>query len=317
MATLNSLRRILGIATLWVSMFSISPLASYGAQVVFDLPDTIECRDVTPPEFSAGHPSLKVIEAKFRITARIKDGSSSDIVDFLYVLTSTDKTMRLQDYLPNTTLESAVADDRIEITNATEKALSGGLDAHVVYKPLLLGGTINQGSKKSESSHYQQIAAKELVLASGTTNREHGVFFRLRPSRAASLEGAKEFTFLATVPKTWRGDLCTVSCSARAKKSSLLSMSVVSAGADQTQIGMYLAADAEAAALAEALRSVQESRAAALAAPPAKLGAFETISLQTAGLFTGNKSAAQARKKLKDADKAVLDVETRLKQLAR
>jgi hypothetical protein len=317
MATFISQLRVLVASTLWCLVSFTSWTVSHAAQVVFDLPDTIECREVTPEGFAAGHPNLKVIEAKFRITARVVDGNASDIVDFLYVLTSTDKTMRLHDYLPNTTLESTVADDRIEITNATEKSKATGLDAHVAYKLLLIGGSHNEGSKKSESSHYQRIAAKELVLASGTTNREHGVFFRLRPSRAASLEGAKEFTFLASVPKTWRGDLCSVSCSARSKKSSLLSTSVVSAGADRAQIGMYLAADAEAAGLAEELRRVQESHAAALAIPQAKLGAFETISTQTAGLFTGNKSAAQARTKLKAAEQAVLDVEGQLKQLAR
>ncbi|MBI3837864.1 MAG: hypothetical protein HY288_08025 [Planctomycetia bacterium] len=317
MATRNSLLRILGVTVLFVSTFSLTHSASCGASVVFDLPDTIECREVTPEEFIAAYPNLKVIEAKFRITARVIDGDSSDIVDFLYVLTSADKTMRVHDYLPNTTLESIVADDRIEIADAAEKSKATGVESHVVYKPFALGGTYNQGSKKSESTHYKQIAARDLVLASGTTNREHGVFFRLRPSRTASLEGAKEFTFLATVPKSWRGDLCTISCSARAKKSSLFSTSIVAAGADQTQVGMYLAADAEAAALADELRRVQEAHAAAEAIPPAKLGAFETISIQTAGLFTGKKSATQARKKMKDAERDVRDVEDRLRQLAR
>jgi hypothetical protein len=80
------------------------------AEVSFDLPESIECRDVTPPGFAAAD-YLKVIEGKLRISARVTSGVESEIVDFEYVIHSPDKRIRFQDYLPNTTLESAVADD--------------------------------------------------------------------------------------------------------------------------------------------------------------------------------------------------------------
>ncbi len=38
-----------------------------------------------------------------------------------------------------------------------------------------------------------------------------------------------EFTFLAVVPGTWRGDLCAISCTARGEKESLFSSSVAAA----------------------------------------------------------------------------------------
>lgn len=317
MVTMNSSRHFWCGMVLFVSSAFSTHAASYGAQVAFDLPYSIECRDVTPKEFAAANPSMKVIEAKFRISARVTEGNSADIVDFLYVIDSTHKSMRVQDYLPNTTLESAVAEDRIEITDASENSKAAGLDAHVVYKPFALGGQLNQATKKSESSHYKQIASKDLVLASGTTNREHGVFFRLRPSRAASLEGAKEFTFLATVPKSWRSDLCTIACNARATKRSVISTSIVLAGTERAQIALYLSGDIEAATLAEDLCRAHEAYAAVLAAHPAKDCVLENISSQAAGLFTGKKSDALARKELEDAELAVVDVQNRIRQLAR
>jgi hypothetical protein len=290
---------------------SVSP----AAEIVFDLPDMIECRDVTPADFALARPALKVVEGTFRISARVVEGSLADVVDFLYVLESDDRTLRLQDYLPNTTLESTVADDQIEISTALEKSKALTADAHVVYKPLALGGTYISGSKQSDSSRYKQIAPKEQVLASGTTNREHGVFFRLQPSRTATLEGAKEFTFLATVPKTWRGDLCTISCTARAKKASLVSTSVVPAGAEKARIGMYLSGDAEAAALAERLRMAQEA-CAVLRVSRAKESVFDSLSSQTVRLFSP-KSSELARKELEAAEQAVIEAQERLKQLAR
>jgi hypothetical protein len=286
------------------------------AEIVFDLPESIECRDVTPPDFAARE-YLKVIEGKLRISARVTRGSESEIVDFLYQIGSPDKRVRFQDYLPNTTLESAVAEDRIEIKDATEKATTAGADVHVVYKLLSLGGTLAQSSKNSESSCYRQIAPKELVVASGTTDREHGVFYRLRPSRAASLEGAKEFTLLATVPKSWRGDVCTISCSARTRKDSLFSTSVAPAGGRAAEVGMYLAGDAAAASLAEQLRRAQEDHARRLAAQPPKPTVLDTLASSSVGWLAGKKSQTEAQLELEQAQHALDSVRERLGQLAR
>jgi hypothetical protein len=317
MATLKLLRHAWRGLVLMAVLAMVAPAVALGARVAFDLPSSIECRDATPCDFAVAHPTMKVIEAKFRVSARLVDGKAEDIVDFIYVFESTGRSMRVQDYLPNTTLESAVADDCVEITDASEDSKSGGAEAHVAYKILNLGGTLSQSSKKTESSHYRQIASKDLVLASGTMHREHGVFFRLRPSRHASLEGAKEFTVLATVPKTWRGDLCTISCTARATKHSVISTSVVPSGADQAHIGLYLAGNAEATAVAEDFCRVQEARASLLAARQGKDCAFETFSTQAVVLFTGKKSESQARKELDDAERAVSEVQNQLQQLSR
>jgi hypothetical protein len=235
----------------------------------------------------------------------------------MYLIASPGKRLRFQDYLPNTTLESAVAQDQIEIKDATEKSTTAGADVHVAYKLLSLGGSLAQTSKNSEQSCYRQIAPKELVVASGTTDREHGVFFRLRPSRAASLEGAKEFTFLATVPKTWRGDVCTISCTARGKKDSLFASSVAPAGARDAEVGLYLAGDVEAASLAEGLRRAQETYAKRLADLPPKPSTFEVLTSQTVGLFASKKTAGDPQAELEKSAQALDQIRDRLSQLSR
>jgi hypothetical protein len=305
------LARILSAGTL---ALAVMPAISRAAQVAFDVPSSIECRDVTGRDFALAHPNLKNIEGRFRISAWIVEGSPSEIVDFVYVF-KTERTMRVQTYSPNTTLESAVAEDHIEITDEKENSTAAGLDGHVASNPLALGASRNQTSKKSEASHYKQIAPKDTVLSSGTIDREHGVIFRIRPSRASSLEGAKEFTFTATVPKTWRGDLCTLSCTARTTKHSVFSNSVVSSGSKQVQVGMYLVDDPTAAALVEELRICEANRDA-LAKHSTKDGVFQPISTQSAGLF-GGLTNSQHRKKLQEIDSAIQQAQTRLKQLAR
>jgi hypothetical protein len=229
--------------------------------VTFDIPDSIECRDVTPEKCAAEHPGLKAIEGKFRLSARITRGSEAEVVDFLYMLISPSLRLKIHDYLPNTTLESALSGDNIEVAETTENSTGNTQDAHIGYKIFNLGATRNQTAKTTEQNHYKQIVPKALVLASGTTNREHGVFFKLRPSNGASLEGAKEFTFLAIVPKSWRGDWCTLTCAARSQKKSFLPSSVTLAGIEQAHIGLYLSGDREANNLADELCQLQESNA--------------------------------------------------------
>jgi hypothetical protein len=288
------------------------PSSCHAAEVTFDLPSSVECRDVTSQEFAQVNPTLKVVEARFRISAQI-EGTPTDIVEFFYVL-KTDKSMRINDYLPNTTLESTVEKDHIDITDASENAKATGANAGVAFNPFSLGGSHNQSTKKTESSHYKQIAAKDLVLSSGTIDREHGVFFRLRPSRSDSLEGGKEFKFMATVPRNWRGDLCTISCVAKGTKRSVISTSLVDVGANHVQIGMHLAGDVQAATLAEDFRTAQEVHANLLA-EQAKASVVQTISTQTVGLITGK--TAQQRRELENAEKAVSELQKRIEQLAR
>ncbi len=233
-------------------------------KVVFDIPDKIECRDVTPEKCAAAHPNLKVIEAKFRISANFINGTEISVVDFIYLISSPEMRMQIQDYLPNTTLESTLTGDSIEVADTTESSATNSEDAHVAYRVLTLGGSKNQSTKKTESDKYKQIVPKALVLASGTTNREHGVFFKLKPSKLASLEGGKEFTFLAIVPRAWKGDWCTVVCAARANKKAFFSSAVHLAGVEQAHVGLYLTGDHEASELAEKLCRVQEANGGVL-----------------------------------------------------
>lgn len=234
------------------------------ARVLFDIPDKIECRDVTPGKCAAAHPDLKVIEAKFRISASLIEGTETSIVDFAYIVVSPEFRLKIQDFLPNTTLESTAAGDSIEVADTTESSTGLTEDAKVAYKILALGASHSQTAKKTESDKYKQVAPKALVLASGTINREHGVFFKLRPSLGASLEGAKEFTFLAVVPKTWRGDWCTVTCVARTSKKVPFGTATLLAGVEQAHVGLYLSGDHEANALADKLWQVQEANSGVL-----------------------------------------------------
>jgi len=234
-------------------------------RVEFDIPDKIECRDVTPAKCAVMHPTQKVIEAKFRITANFTAGVEDSVVDFTYLITSPDLRLKVLDYLPNTTLESRYADDRIEVADFTENTDSTSAEAKVAYSIFSLNAVKNQINRKTEKNEYQRITPKSLVLASGTANRGHGVFYKLRPSNSESLEGSKEFTFLAIVPRDWRGDWCTFVCSARGSKKTLIGSTIVPGGLTKVDVGLFLCGDEQASGLADRLCALQEANGGALA----------------------------------------------------
>jgi hypothetical protein len=246
------------------------PARAADPRVVFDIPDKIECRDVTPPACAAAHPHHKVIEVQFRISAGFMEGTEDSIVDFTYMISSPQMRLKIRDYLPNTTLESRFADDRIEVRDYTESSRSSTAEALVGYSIFSLSAVTNQLHRRTERNQYEKIAPKSLVLASGTMNRGHGVFYKLRPSNGASLEGAKEFAFLAVVPRAWRGDWCTFMCSARANKKTLLGTQVVSAGTTKIDVGLHLTGDQEAADLAARLCLIQQENDGILAKEAAR-----------------------------------------------
>ncbi len=335
MAMHDFLLRLFGVTILsGLALVANCSLAA-DTKVTFDIPDSVECRDVSPQEFTAAYPTMKVIEAKFRISVRI-EGAETSIVDLLYLMTNPELRLKIQDYLPNTMLESTKADDRIEVTSTTEDSSTTGANAGVNYKTLALGLSRITGSKKTESDHYKQIVPKALILASGTINRQHGVFFKLRPSTGVSLEGAKEFSFLAIVSMEWRADWITIACAARAKRKSFLSTTVSLAGIEQAHVGLYLRGDHEATELAEELCAVQEASKAVLASQLAKDGDRLLESMHTAtaiehpvghydawlhcflkGTSDSDEAVSPAdRKRLEDAKAMIFDVEQRLSRLS-
>ncbi len=226
-------------------------------KVIFDIPSKIECRDVTPEKCAKAHPTMKVIEARFRISAGVVEGDESSIEDFVYLISSPGLRLKVLDFLPNTTLESTAAGDRIEVTDNTESTDVVSGEAKVAYSLISLNASKTSASRKLESNRYERVAPKNLVLASGTANRGYGVFYKLRPSSGVSLEGDKEFVVLCIVPKTWRGDWCSVTCSARSRKKSSGSARAVQSGIEQAHVGLFLSGCQDASELADDLTRIQ------------------------------------------------------------
>ncbi len=113
--------------------------------------------------------------------------------------------------------------------------------------------TQNHGTKET----YHRLPNKQVVLASGTVNDEHGVFFKWRDSSQVSLEGAREVTIRFLVPRQWRGDWVQARCEMLATVRNYLGKKVESCEEARVVVAMYLSGDAVAQSAARELSEAQ------------------------------------------------------------
>jgi hypothetical protein len=259
----QSAQRAFGSTLVWLaaSLLSAGAPAAHADEepaLVFDFGRTLECRDVTPEEFSERYREERIVECTLRLSVYLQSGSASDIESLRIEISDADLRLRVHSFSPSTRLESPYAAD-LETTKTIESSYSfeaslggelpapiGGVVAHVT--PTLGGG---KGGKETVTQKTVRVAPKQPVIASGTTNSEHGVFFILRPSPLTSLEGVHELSVQYRVPANWRGDAVRVSCQASGKQKVLWMTQERVWGQKSTPVALYLAGDGVARRAAE------------------------------------------------------------------
>jgi hypothetical protein len=270
--------RIVWLVTVLTSLSFSGAVYAAAPRVDFDTSYTAECRDVTPCAFAAAHPDLMVVETTFRISTRLLSGREADLEELLIEITSPDQRLSVVDFVPRTELDTDIAGE-IEVveTNDHTKSTNTGLGGTVGIEYGLVkaqatpsaggGKTDHAGTKKS----YKQIPPKQLLLASGTIDRGQGVFFKLKPSTNASLEGMREFACLFLVPRDLTGQWVQIACQARASKKSYFSIKPPHCGEGLFHVGLFLEGDSLGRAAAEettrAQDAVSESAKGGFAAP--------------------------------------------------
>lgn len=229
----------------------------------FDVGTMVACRDVTSPSFLAANPSERLIEARFRVSILVRQGKSEDLDELLVVIASPERRLRVVDFSPRTELASDI-EGPIERVETKEKtwSIDGRISASVKHgaTEVNLGPSIGASKGEHNSIHetFHKLPAKYLVLASGTTDAEHGTFFKLKGSTQASLEGTKEFVCVFAVPEGWRGDWCVLTCQARANVKNFMSTKQEDCGQARLYVGLHLEGDGDAKLAARNLDVMQK-----------------------------------------------------------
>ena len=266
--SVGSLTRLTAVAILAVVFLTMAiggaldPQAARGAapRVVFDATGLAACRDVTPPGFTQLHPGCKLIEARFQVSVRIEEGRGDEVSGISMEFSSPEGRFRILRYDPQTwwvsdSLGPVEVTTQHESTAAKQAEVRANLKADVgpaegELQPNL-GRTSSQRTQVQE--HYSRRPNAERVLVTGTTDSEHGVFFRWRRSAEATLEGRFDYSCRLLVPTAWRADWAAIRCEASTETSSWLGSKRQTSDPSQHIIALYAAGDAEAQLLAEQL----------------------------------------------------------------
>ncbi len=283
-----------GLAGLFAALAICTPLLAAEPQVFFDVSYAVPCRDVTTPEFAALNPDEMVIEATYRVSVLLLAGEEDDLDELMLVITSPGRRLRVVDFAPNTEVASDIAGtvevvETVEDTESADLTIGGGakfkegpIEAHITPS----AGT-GHSHRTSANEKYQRLPPKRLVLASGTLAREHGVFFKLKPTTQDSLQGLQTFVVRYVVPRDWSGDWAVVDCRARATLKSYFRKSVSDVGKQHVYVGLYLEGDENAKSTAAALAAAQQQRSADRGSSSGPLSAIVSTTLDATKIVPG------------------------------
>ncbi len=176
----------------------------------FDVPFSIGCRTlpIKNPALEGG--AKELVEAVIPISARLQAGVEKDLKHCLYTVVdpSEPATLTVTDLLPQTQLKTEYAKP-IQFTNEKLAKIGINLSAHYV-----VAATGDASGQLKSGMNYELLPPQDIVLASGTLQHGHGVFYELKPSSQTTLEGIKSYSVIFAVPRGWRGGCLRLDCEA-------------------------------------------------------------------------------------------------------
>jgi hypothetical protein len=214
----------------------------------FDVPFTIGCRSLSIKEH-ARDGAFDLIEVVIPISARLRAGTERDLKQCVYTLIdpAVPETLVVTDWLPRTELKSDYAKP-IQFSSERLGKIGISLAAHYV-----IGASGDASGQLKSGVVYEMLPPQETVLASGTVQYGHGVFFKLKPSTQTTLEGKKSFSAIFAVPRGWRGGCLKLDCEALGLDRGIVSNldREVPGGVATFYLALYLVGDDQAETLAQ------------------------------------------------------------------
>ena len=166
--------------------------------------------------------SQRLMRTRLRISVLYPPDSERDLAEVLLRVESPDRTMRIVDYAPRTTMISDVA-GAVRVDKHEEASQSFDFELKGNYPGIAEGHVKGDRQRKSTvDSHWEKLPSLELNVASGTVNRGCGVYFKFKPSHRSTLEGDHEVELVWSVPRTWRGDCLVVKAEAYGRETTLV-----------------------------------------------------------------------------------------------
>jgi hypothetical protein len=201
----------------FLATMTTRPAFAAETDVRFDVPALLSATTIATDgeaTTAADQADLKLIRIVIPVTTELSSADRDDVREFRYDVQWRRDRFPLVDYGPRTqttsTYEGTIAvEEQTDRTATLGLAISGG-----EHFSLSGSSKAEAANRKAKKISYHEIPQQDVVVASGTTDRGTGAFFRFHRSRQQTLEGNRDLTVTFRVPKDWRAGLLRVVCEA-------------------------------------------------------------------------------------------------------
>ncbi|MFO0867327.1 MAG: hypothetical protein U0935_00120 [Pirellulales bacterium] len=204
------------------------PLNASEPRVQFDVAALVAARECQVNSLTDGAspdrlPGGRLVEVQLHVSVLVPPDSSRELSELLVRVEPLERRAQVYDFAPRTTLSSDVQ-GTVQLQRREESRRTLDFQARGQYFGFADGHI--EGSSFDQSttdSHWQQLPALSLCVASGTVNRGSGVYFKFKPTTRSTLEGDHEVGLVLRVPESWRGGCFSLSCESYSRSPTLLS----------------------------------------------------------------------------------------------
>ncbi|MFN4905908.1 MAG: hypothetical protein ACK5EO_15795 [Planctomycetota bacterium] len=204
-------KRFARMLALWLFVqFSAGVLG----QVAFDVNASAPVRSLYAHSAFARTPNSRLVSLELDVSTLFQPGAEQAVKEIMVQAVCRRDDVVVVDYWPRTELQSDI-DGPVQVLQERDQARDGNLQGFGGYPGIgSVSGAWNQSDYQSQSVQFLQRPARELTVAAGTTNRQRGVYFKMRPNSQTTIEGSRKLGVLLSVPENWRADLMDVTVQA-------------------------------------------------------------------------------------------------------
>lgn len=183
-------------------------------QIQFDVNSSAPVRSLYSEGAFTQFPNSRLVSLELNVSTLFQPGAAQSTKEILIQCMSRREGVLIVDYTPKTELQSDVFGP-MQVIQENDNSRELNLQGLGGYPGIgSAAGAWNSSEFQRQSVQYAQRPNLELTLASGSLHRQRGAYFKIRPNSQSTLEGAKTFGLILSVPANWRADFLDVTIQA-------------------------------------------------------------------------------------------------------
>ncbi len=217
------------------------------AAVQFDVQPLVPAIDVAMESVARQMPASRFVQIRFDVSTIVPPEFHGIFEEAMIKVVTRKPSVQVADFWPRTEMYSSITTP-LSITEDYERIRQASIQGAGGYSGIAAAnGHANFHDELKRNVLYQQQPPMQLLTAAGTIDRRCGVYFKLRSTPQASLEGSRTYMLTLEVPNAWRGDVLEFHAVAYGRKHAESNQSRKQIGEERFLIAVYNNGDLEAA----------------------------------------------------------------------